>query len=283
MASKNTTKTAGGSAVTRILKSIFLHPFSISIALAVALLVCGIWGVKMYLNKYTNHNKEIIQPDLKGLTLIEAEQELKKKGLKGEVVDSVYVYDVPKGCVVRQVPPADQRVKEGRSIFLYIRASEDRKVKLPDYKGQPLRTYRASLESAGFKVKDIKFVKGAFRNIVVGVMRLSTPVKPGESLVAGTELTLNVAKGSNNDIETMPNLWGMTVEQARGKVETLALNMDVIFDATPSSEANKKYYKVYSQTPASGAKLTGDESVTIFVTTTAGKLTKPAENEAEQE
>lgn len=263
--SLNSTEIAG------YLKKIFLHPIVISIFAAFLIIVAIIWFLSSWLGSYTEHGKEIELPDLKGFTVEEADNRLLRDGLSCIVIDSMYAATTRPGCVIDQVPSKGSKVKSGRKIYLYIRASKPRQVQLPEYSDKSLRQMQSELESAGLKVKEIKFVPSKY-NTVIAVEYNGSTISAGKRLVEGSQVTLRVGKGNSNEFSEMPSLHGLPVYEAISRVETLALNSTVIFDVTPSSEDNKRFYKVYKQQPVAKAKLNGNETVKLYVTTTQSKL-----------
>ena len=253
------------------LKKVLLHPIVLSIFGAIFILVAIIWFVSSWLGSYTEHGKEIELPDLKGYTVEEAENRLSRDGLSCIVIDSMYATTTRPGCIIDQVPSKGAKVKRGRKIYLYIRARKPRQVQLPEYSDKSLRQLQGELESAGLKVKEIKFVPSKY-NTVIAVEYNGSTIYAGKKLVEGSQVTLRVGKGNSNEFSEMPSLHGLSVNEAISRVEALALNSTVIFDVTPSSEENKRFYKVYKQQPVTKPKLNGNETVKLYVTTTQSKL-----------
>ncbi len=253
------------------LKKILLHPILLSIFAAIAIVVLLLYLVVAWLGSYTEHGKEIELPDLKGFSVEQAEQRLSRDGLSCVVIDSMYTTSTRPGCIVDQVPSKGSKVKTGRKIYLYIRANKARQVIMPEYRDKSLRQLQGELESAGLKVKDVRFVPSKY-NTVIAVEYNGTVIPAGKKLVEGSQVIIRAGKGSNNELNEMPSLHGLPVNDAVSRVESLALNSSVIFDVTPSSEDKKRFYKVYKQVPAAKSKLNGNETVKLFVTTTLSKL-----------
>ncbi|MCQ2191767.1 MAG: PASTA domain-containing protein [Paludibacteraceae bacterium] len=248
-----------------------LHPIIISFFLAIAIFIGLLFGLSKWLDKYTDHGHEVELTKLAGMKVEEAEATLQAQGLYGTVIDSMYSTSVAPGCVIDQVPSAGSKVKEGRQIYLYIRARNARQVTVPEFKDKSLRQFQGELESAGLKVKDVRFVPSKF-NTVIGVEYNGVAIPAGKRLTEGSQVVIKAGKGDTNDFSEMPSVLGMGVVDATNRVQAMALNVNVVFDVTPSSEANKRFYKVYAQKPEAQAKIAGNETVTLYATTTQSKL-----------
>lgn len=255
---------------------ILLHPALISVVAAAALVVGAIWGVSNWLDDYTEHGREFVLPDLKGKTVAQASNLLSKDGLGYTIIDSMYTTAVAPGCIVDQVPSAGDKVKSGRKIYLYIRASHARLVALPEFTDMSLRQYKGELEGLGFVVKDIKFEPSPF-STVIGVEHNEQKLTAGRKLTEGAHLTLKVGKGSSNEYTDMPSLHSLPIEEAKTKVQNMALNCNVVFDARPANDEQMRNYRVWMQKPLAKTKLNGDETVTLYATTSADKLAEPEE------
>ena len=63
-----------------------------------------IFGVLHWLDVYTHHGKSIMVPNVNGLPYEEARNELSKKNLNVEIVDSNYVKGMLPGAILEQKP-----------------------------------------------------------------------------------------------------------------------------------------------------------------------------------
>lgn len=158
---------------------------------AVLLVALAMFG----LDVWTGHGKVQIVPDVKGLSVPEAENILNGVDLKVEVVDSVYDNGVARGSVVEQVPPAANRVKPGRTVYLTINAFTQRQVMLPDLVGTSIRQARATLESLGFKnIREVR-VPSDYRDLVLAVKSMGVSMRAGTKLPLSSGLVIEVGEG----------------------------------------------------------------------------------------
>lgn len=90
----------------------------------------------------------------------------------------------------------------------------------------------------------------------------------------------DIVEPENNVTVTVPSLIGLPVFEASRRIENLALYYNIKFDVTPSSEDEKRFYKVYRQMPDANEKLEGRQRVTIYVTTDQSKLAPTEKTES---
>jgi beta-lactam-binding protein with PASTA domain len=260
------------------------HPFAINVYIGIGIFVVLLSLTIAGLKVYTHHGEEITLPNLTGKTVAEAQQILEDQGLTCEVVDSLFKPTVPPGTIVDQVPGIGDKVKKGRTIYLYIRASRARQIPLPDLHDLSERQAQSTLESVGLSVQNVVYVPSEYKDLVLGVSVGNRVLIPGTRLVEGTAVTLKVGKGTTNEKQEMPSLRSLTIAQATQKLKDMMMSEPkVIFDTQPKSEWGKLQYFVYKQTPITDTELSGNESVTIYVTTDKTKLDTPEEKASQSD
>lgn len=178
-------------------KSIFNNIYLKNVLLAVAIIVLLVFGVLWWLDIYTRHGRSVIIPDIKGLQVGEAEVILRENTLTFEVVDSVFNKDVAPGAILETVPPMGTKVKEHRKLYVTINAFNSQTAVIPEFKDQSQRQAIAKLNSIGFKSIEVKYVPGAYRDLVVGLEFNGREVNPGQRLPVESRLLLLVSNGSN--------------------------------------------------------------------------------------
>ena len=114
---------------------VFWKQLGLAMVIGVAIiLVLIIW-----LNIYTRHGQSKSTPEVRGLSIREAEHVVNKNRMKLQIIDSVYTTIVPRGCVAEQTPLPGHRVKKGRTIKATINAFNPEMVAVPDLVGLPRR------------------------------------------------------------------------------------------------------------------------------------------------
>ena len=123
--------------------------------------VAIIFYVLHWLDTYTHHGESIIVPNVNGLPVQQANNELMKKSLKVVIVDSNYVKGIPAGAVLEQKPASGAKVKKGRSIYLTINTGKVPKVAIPDIiDNSSFRQAEARLRALGFKLTEPEYIEG---------------------------------------------------------------------------------------------------------------------------
>lgn len=160
--------------------------------LAVVLLIVG---VLRWLDVYTRHGQAVVVPDVKGMTVSEAREAFARNGLTCVVSDSSYRKHLTPGCILDYNPPAGQKVKEGRIIYLTINTLSVPLRNVPDVAdNSSLREAEARLLAAGFRLDSIDSIPGE-RDWVYEIRYKDTPLLIGERVPEGSLLKLVIGNG----------------------------------------------------------------------------------------
>lgn len=168
----------------------------VAMAAVVALLF---FGVLKWLDSYTRHGEAVVVPDVKGMTVTEAEMLFRNRGLVCIVSDSSYVKNKPAGSILDVTPSAGQKVKEGRMIYLTINTLDIPLRSVPDVAdNSSVRQAQAKILAAGFKLSEDELMSGE-KDWVYGVKYQGRQLELGDKVPVGATLTLLVGNG-----ETLP-------------------------------------------------------------------------------
>lgn len=175
--------------------------------------VAAALGTLRWLDGYTRHGEAVVVPDVKGMNLRLAENELDKQSLKSIVIDSSYVKGMPPGSILEQNPSGGSKVKEGRTIYLTINADSAPKVAVPDIMdNSSLRQAEAKLRALGFKLTEPEYINGE-KDWVYNIKYRGRNLKAGEKIPHEAVLTLCVGDGN----ETMPE--DSTITKVSGTID----------------------------------------------------------------
>ena len=147
------------------------------------------------LNVYTQHNKAIVIPDVKGLLMEDASSFLNANGLRYTVVDSVYSKEVKPGAIWEIFPAIGSKVKQGRFLYITINSHTVQMAAIPDIKDISLRQGEAQLNARGFKSVEIQYVQGRYRDLIIGIELQGRELDPGEMIPLTSALILKVGDG----------------------------------------------------------------------------------------
>ena len=187
--------------------------------LAMVLIVLAVvLGALKGIDIYTHHGEAVAVPDIKGMGLAEASKMLRNSHLIGLVSDSTYRSDERAGCILECNPPAGQRVKQGRTVYLTVNAMNTPLQEVPDVAdNSSLRQARARLLAAGFQLDENDSIPGE-RDWVYGVKYQGRMLLQGEKVPMGSHLTLLVGDGGG---ELQPTD-STAVEKPEGESQTPA-------------------------------------------------------------
>lgn len=194
-------------------------PIVVNLLLAIILTIAIIIGTLQWLDHYTLHNEAVVVPDVKGLTLDEADEFFKNSKLRYNVVDSVFSKDVAPGAIVELVPVAGSKVKENRIVFVTINAQTSQIGKIPEIQDLSFRQAYALLRSIGFSSVEIEYVAGEYKDLAVAVELNQRPLSKGEYVPLNAPLTLKISSGDPNMQPDSLSLDSIPVEPLDSDVE----------------------------------------------------------------
>lgn len=195
------------------------NPIVANLLLATILTIAIIIGTLRWLDHYTLHNEAVVVPDVKGLTLDEADEFFKNSKLRYNVVDSVFSKDVAPGAIVELVPVAGSKVKENRIVFVTINAQTSQMGKIPEIQDLSFRQAYALLRSIGFSSVEIEYVAGEYKDLAVAVELNQRPLSKGEYVPLKAPLTLKISSGDPNMQPDSLSLDSIPVEPLDSDVE----------------------------------------------------------------
>ena len=169
--------------------------FWLDLIAMMAVVILLLFGVLKWLDVYTRHGEAVVVPDVKGMTVGEAEMLLRNHGLVCVVSDSNYVKNKPAGSILELNPSAGQKVKEGRTIYLTINTLDVPLRLVPDVAdNSSVRQAQAKILAAGFKLSENELISGE-KDWVYGVKYKGRQLNMGDKVPVGATLTLLVGDG----------------------------------------------------------------------------------------
>lgn len=229
------------SELIRFLKSKF---FWINLIVIVTLIVTSVGFIYKWLDSYTNHGNSVSVPDLHGMNINKIGEFLRAKNFNFKIADSsAYDLSLKPGTVVEQDPAPDEKVKEGRTIYLTITRSEAPLVKVPQLKDVSLRQAEAILTASGLRMGEQIFKPDLAKNAVLSMMMNGKELKAGNEVPKGSSVDLIVGDGLGNTLVTVPNLIGLTYDEALFVLKGSSLNIgSVFFDGVARDTLNAVIY-----------------------------------------
>ena len=249
----------------------------INVALAIGVGIIILIILIIWLNGYTQHGKEVSVCDVTGLTISEAQPLLAAQGLKMEVIDSTYSDKVPFGTIVEQDPKPMSHAKHGRAVYVTINATSRRKVTMPDLQDMSYRQAETTLRGMGLQVDTVyEYEPSEYKDLVLDVKSGDASLTPGTKVSVGTRVHLVVGKGRGTEVVVVPNVIGMTMQEARSTLLNRHLTVGAVYYDEPKEDGKDQF--VYSQTPNAGERLIEGETVALRLSVDTDKASKHSTN-----
>ena len=223
------------------------------------------FSLTILLNKYTHHGENVSVPELRGLKISKLEKVLITHNFHYKVVDSLYDGEKESGTILDQDPAPNSKVKENRTIYLTVNATQPPDVKMPDLVDVSFRQAEAMLQSFGLITGDIMYRSDLAKNAVLEQLYKNRNIKPGTMIPKGAVIDLVLGDGLGDIEVSVPNLIGLTLDQAMLAIRKASLSIGhVQFDSGNMDSLNAK---IYSQKPTSedGIMLRQGDSVDILL------------------
>ena len=176
------------------LKNIYIRNLLGLTLITVLLLFAVLTGLK----RYTQHGEAVEVPDVKGISVKNAEPFFTKKNLSFAIIDSVFIKNVAPGSILETIPPVGSMVKQGRTIYLKVTTYQPQLIAIPDVKDVSQRQSMSMLRSLGFENVDVKLVSGAYKDLALGIECRGVSMETGQRVPANMPLTLLVSIGSED-------------------------------------------------------------------------------------
>ncbi len=173
---------------------------------AIILLVLLVFGLKIYLGSYTNHNDYHLVPDLHKKSFEEAKKILEDRKMNIEVIDTMaFNPKYPAFSVVEQNPRKNDKVKVGRKIYIKLNSGKYANVSFPNIFGKTERQALSLLKASGLKSGKITKVP-YFAEIVLHAVYQKDTLKKTSKVPKTSTIDLIIGDGnrpvpSNEDSE----------------------------------------------------------------------------------
>jgi beta-lactam-binding protein with PASTA domain len=209
--------------------------------------------------------KEVVVPDIVGMDINEANNELKTVNLVMEVKEKKFSDEFEKNEIMFQDPGKGQKVKEGRQIAVILSEGSEL-VKVPSVVGKELSVAEITIRNEGFEIGSIdniyddKYKEGYI---------ISQQPRAGTRVAKNSKIDLMVSKGETPDKVAMPDLLGRTLEEARKLIEE---NNLVLGDVKKGE--SKEYYsnQVMEQDTKAGVMVEEETTVNLVVSKGPGPV-----------
>ena len=256
-----------------------------NITLAVVILIAVLILFFTWLKIFTRHGEEYSVPNLTGLKISEVEKLLSERNLRWEISDSIYSNDFERGTVVEHHPKAGFMVKKYRRIYLTMNAVNPEKVAMPNLVNLTIRQAQSKLEASGLKIGKITYEPDLGINIILAQKYKGVPIKEGDTLVKGSFIELVLGKGLSGETTQVPDLIGLTEEEATIKAADVSLRLGAIVPDPEIKDEEKPMARIYMQRPEHNNwnTISLGSSIDVWLTLDSTKIFKEISDTSEYE
>lgn len=195
----------------------------------------------------TQHGKTMKIPAVTGLSYADAKKSLEGAGFAVQIQDSVYSDTMAPLRVVKQFPEADNLVKVNRTVYLTINRSEAPFIQMPNLVSMSFRNADMILRQYGLRLEDTVFKPDFAKNSVLDQLYKGETIKPGTQIRQGSSITLVLGSGIGGVGFIVPDLTGLTYQQAKSRIDSLGLIFGAVVPDNNVRDTTEGF--IYKQTP----------------------------------
>lgn len=243
----------------------FIKVISANLVAIIIVVIILFTGVSFVLNDTTRHGESLTVPDITGLKMEDAEKLLASKNLKFMITDSLFFEDKPKNSVLDQNPSPQSKVKEGRIIYITLNSNKAPLVNMPNLIDVSLRQAQVMLQSVGLKTGRLIYKPDIAQNVVLEQLYGNQNTSAGTKIPKGSTIDLVLGDGLGQGDVSLPDLTGMTLEEARNLLASSALSVgSVVYQGAVKDTTSAK---VFRQTPtfAEGVMVGSGQAIDLFL------------------
>ena len=234
---------------------------------AVLVLGAGIFAFGSMMGWFGGNDEEIEVPELAGYTFEEAKEELEALGLQIEEGEHVYSPDQEEGKITSQSPVGGTMVKEGRVITVNISLGKKDNV-VPYILERDYNEVEEYLAEYGFELGVVKVVTSNLPKDTI----ISQDPEAGATAETGTKINVEVSDGKGKTTTKVPNLAGLTVDEAKAALEEANLTVgSITYEESEKVEKNK----VISQSHQYNTEVEEDTAISFVVSKGVEEVTPP--------
>ncbi|MGM0417452.1 MAG: PASTA domain-containing protein [Thermodesulfobacteriota bacterium] len=201
---------------------------------------------------------EVVVPDLKGKDINYSISQLESMSLTPRLKNSQFSNIVTVNHIINQQPKPGEVVKKGRDVHLVISRGKKSNT-MPFLSGESLNKAKIQILKNGLKLNHISYIYHS--SVPEGHVIASSP-QEGVFVDSGTDTNLLLSLGKRPREFVMPDIKGMTIEDATNKLGKVNLEVsDIKTRYSPDYEQGI----VLSQTPPAGKKVGENERAVIVL------------------
>ncbi len=219
-------------------------PLWVNILAAITLVVLIVFLFIQLLGMITKHGQYLTVPSVVGKKTSEAVKFLESKGFEVVIQDSVYTDTAKMGIVLKQLPDPNSTVKINRTVFLTVNRLTLPLIEMPQLKGKTLSYAIMILEHSHLKLGDTTFRPDFAWGTILEQQYKGHVVESGTKVPWGSSIDLVIASGLTSDRFKVPNLLGLTYNEAKAILDSNGIVLgSIVADADVRDTGSAFIYK----------------------------------------
>ena len=171
--------------------------FLVNLGLALVVLILLSFLALQWLKRSTHHGEFVEVPNLAKLSVLEMREVIADANLRYEVLDSAnYNPEYPSFSIIEQNPPAGNKVKQNRKIYVTVNPSGYRKVTIPNIIQVTQRNASSMLRAVGLDVQRVTYIDELGKDMVYYIKHKGKNINPGDKLPKTSKLELVCGNGT---------------------------------------------------------------------------------------
>ncbi len=167
---------------------------NLGLALVVLVILCFI--TLQWLKNSTHHGEFVEVPDLSKLSVTEMREVIDDANLRYEVLDSAnFNPDYPRFSIIEQDPPAGNKVKQNRKIYVTVNPSGYKKVSVPQIIQVTQRNASSMLKAVGLDIERVTYIDELGKDMVYYIKHKGKRINPGDKLPKTSKVELICGNG----------------------------------------------------------------------------------------
>ncbi|MFC4262024.1 PASTA domain-containing protein [Ferruginibacter yonginensis] len=220
-------------------KFITSKPLWVNILVILGLTALLLFAFLQLLGVITKHGSYLTVPAVTSKTTAEAVKLLESKGFEVVIQDSVYTDTAKMGTVLKQFPEPNSTVKVNRVVLLTVNRVTLPLIDMPSLQGKSLSYALDILKRSHLVLGDTTFKPDFMMGSVLEQKFKGTTIASGAKVPWGSTIDLVIGGGLSNEQIMVPELVGLTYEQAKAVLEESGLMLaSTVYTSSISDTAN---------------------------------------------
>ncbi len=174
--------------------------FLINLGIALIAMVVLSFLVLQWLKSTTNHGEFVEVPDLSKMSVMDMRKVIENADLRYEVLDSAnFNPDYPRFSIIEQNPPAGNKVKQNRKIYVTVNPSGYKKVTVPNVIQVTQRNATSMLRAVGLDVQRVSYIDQLGKDMVYYIKYKGKRINEGDKLPKTSKIELVCGNGNIPD------------------------------------------------------------------------------------